>query len=57
MTEPLYTYAWSNNSKRKTLKGRFCRVLARGKMNSIKVQFVDDGSCEIVSRNSVRRAK
>lgn len=31
----LYIYAWGNNEKRATLKGRQCKVIARGKMNSI----------------------
>jgi hypothetical protein len=49
-----YIYVWGNNPKRETLKGRRCRVLARGKKNSILVEF-ENGQKEIVSRNSVRK--
>jgi len=51
----LYTYAWGNNSKRATLKGRVCRVLARLKKNSIVIEFVDNEQREVVSRNAIRR--
>ena len=50
----LYRYAWGNNEKRATLKGRLCRVVARGRMNSILVEFVDNGQREVTSRNAVR---
>jgi hypothetical protein len=36
-------------------KGQRCRVLARGKLNSIMVQF-EDGHKVITSRYAVRRA-
>jgi hypothetical protein len=48
-----YRYAWKNNSKRVTLYGRPCRIVARGAMNSIMIAF-EDGQTEIVSRNAVR---
>ena len=51
-----YVYRWKNNAKRRTLRGRECRVLARGRMNSALVEFVDDGQREVVSRNALRRA-
>lgn len=50
-----YRYVWGNNSKRETLKNRICIVLARGKMNSAKVKFLDNGQCEIISRNTLRK--
>lgn len=53
----LYRYCWGNNEKRKTLKGRICEVMARGKMNSICIRFIDNGQKEIVSRYSVRKVK
>ncbi len=53
----LYIYAWGNNEKRKTLKGRICIVLARGKMNSIMIQFTDNKQREITSRYAVRKVK
>lgn len=52
---PLYRYRWGNNEKRLTMKGRICVVLARGRMNSCLIEFVDDGQQEIVSRNSLRK--
>lgn len=51
-----HVYAWANNSKRATLKGRKCRVLRRLKMNSVIVQF-EDGQEEVTSRNAIRRLK
>lgn len=50
-----YIYAWGNNTKRKTMKGRRCRVLARGRKNSIMIEF-ENGQREIVSRNSIKKA-
>lgn len=54
MTTFLYYFAWGNNTKRETLKGRACRVLYRGKMNSCLIEFVN-GQRECVSRNALRR--
>ena len=51
-----YIYLWGNNPKRKTMKGRECIILTRGRMNSIMIQF-DNGQREIVSRRSIRRVK
>lgn len=51
----IYIYRWGNNPKRKTMKGRHCRVLARGKMNSCLVQFIDTGQREITSRNALKK--
>ena len=53
----LYKFAWGNNEKRKTMKNRICKVLARGTKNSILIEFVDNRQREIVSRNSVRIPK
>ncbi len=30
------------------MKGRTCKVLARGKMNSCLIKFVDNGQCEAI---------
>lgn len=49
-------YAWKNNPKRRELYGRKCRIVARGKMNSILIEF-ENGQRECVSRNAVRRIK
>jgi len=47
-------YAWGNNDLRKQYKGRSCRVLARGKMNSVLIQF-EDGFKMITSRYAVKK--
>jgi len=49
-----YRYTWRNNERRKTLYGRTCRVVYRGRANSALVEF-ENGQREIVSRNSLRR--
>jgi hypothetical protein len=52
----LYLYAWGNNAKRATLKGRRCRMLSSGRLGSCLVEFVDDGRREIVARRALRSA-
>lgn len=52
-----YIFNWGNNEKRKTLKGRRCVVLKRGKMNSVLIEFSDNGQREVVSRNAIRKPK
>jgi hypothetical protein len=52
---PVYSFLWGNNAKRKTLKGRLCRILAVGKRNSIAIEFLDDGQTEIVSRRALKK--
>jgi len=52
-----YIYAWANNEKRATMKGRKCIVLARMKKNSIVIEFTDNRQREVVSGNSIRRAR
>ena len=49
-----YVYSWGNNEKRAGLRGRTCRVVARGRMNSVLVEF-EDGRREVVSRYALRR--
>ena len=56
MAEQLYEYRWGNNPKRAKMRGRICRVLARGKKNSCSVEFVDNGQTEVVSRNALRKS-
>ncbi len=53
--EQTYVYAWGNNSKRATMKGRKCRVLWRGGMNSAHIEFLDNGQKEVISRNALRK--
>ncbi len=50
----MYVYCWGNNAVRQTLKGRRCRVLARGVLNSALVEF-EGGERHVVSRNALRR--
>ena len=49
-----YRYIWGNNSKRVTLRGRICTVVARARMNSALVEF-ENGQREVISRNALRR--
>ncbi len=49
-------YAWGNNPKRATMKGRACRVIARGRMNSVLIEFLDNGQRTLTSRYAIRRA-
>lgn len=50
----IYIYYWKNNEKRKLLKGRRCRVIVRGDMNSALVEF-ENGQREIISRSALRK--
>lgn len=50
----LYVFRWGKYLPH--WKGRLCRVLARGKLNSALVRFEDNGERAIVSRNALRRA-
>lgn len=47
-----YIYAWNRCGR----KGQPCRVTARGKMNSARVEF-PDGFVMITSRNAIRKNK
>lgn len=49
-----YTYMWGNNEKRETMKGRPCRVVARGARRSVLIEFAD-GQREVVSYRSLRK--
>ena len=49
-----HRYTWGNNEKRAMLKGKKCRMIVRGKMNSALVEF-EDGQREVVSRNALRK--
>lgn len=51
----LYRYAWRNNAKRAEMFGRMCRVVARGKLGSVLVEFADNGQREVTSRRALRR--
>jgi len=43
-----YIYVWGNNPVRAKLKGKKCKVLARGKMNSALVEF-EDGERQVLA--------
>ncbi|MGC1780884.1 MAG: hypothetical protein WA708_00020 [Acidobacteriaceae bacterium] len=45
-----YVYRWNRMGR----KGQFCRVIARGAMNSCQVEF-EDGFQAITSRNALRK--
>lgn len=50
-----YRYAWKNNPKREEMYGKRFRIIARGKMNSVLVEF-EDGQREVISGNAIRKA-
>lgn len=47
-----YVYRWDRQGR----KGQRCAVIARGAMNSCRVEFAD-GYRMITSRNALRKAK
>ena len=49
-----YVYAWGNNEKRSRLIGQKCRIISKGKLNSIFVEF-EDRQKEIISGNAIRK--
>jgi hypothetical protein len=51
----LYEYAWGNNEKRKTFKGRVCFIHAEGALNSVLIEFIDNGEKTVTSRRALRR--
>jgi len=57
MEEQLYTYHWCSNEKQVSMKGRTCKVIARAKMNSCWIEFLDNGQQECVSRFALRKIK
>jgi len=48
-----HLYVWRNNEKRVALFKRECRVVSRGAMNSVLIEFAD-GQREVVSRYAIR---
>jgi hypothetical protein len=51
-----YDHIWFWKSRFPDRKGQKCRVLTRGKMNSILVEF-EDGHRVVTSRFAVRKIK
>lgn len=55
MSEKLYRYAWGNNPVRAKMKGRICRVLKSGAMNTVLIEFLDTGERTTTSHRALRR--
>ncbi len=55
VAERLYSYAWGNNARRRALQGRRCRILARGRMNTVLIEFLDNGERVTTSTRALRR--
>lgn len=53
---PTHVFVWGNIGRRPELKGRRCRVLARGTRQSVMVEF-ENGQREIVSFRALRRLR
>jgi hypothetical protein len=51
-----FEYRWFWRARLPNRKGQHCRVVARGKMNSILVEFMD-GYRVVTSRYAVRKDK
>jgi len=49
-----HIYTWGNNPKRAMMKGKSCRIITRGRMNSVLIEL-ENGQREIVSRRALRR--
>lgn len=50
----IYIYRWGKY--RPAWKGRACRVIARGSLNSALIEFVETGERAVISRQALRRA-
>lgn len=49
-----YVYAWGNNERRADLKGKRCRIIARGtRMRSVEIEF-ENGDRVITSERALR---
>lgn len=53
MSSEVYVYAWGNNARRAELKGRRCRIVARGRMRTVLVEF-EDGERVTTSLRALR---
>jgi len=57
-TEYNYIYQWGSDANtvarwRQRWKGKPCKLLSCGKMNTVKIQFMD-GEILVTSRNAIR---
>lgn len=55
MSATVYTFAWGNNERRAELKGRECRIIARGGKGTVLVEFLDTGERVTCSFRALRR--
>ena len=55
-TDLPYYYAWGNNPVRAQFKGKRCRMICRGTLNSCLLEFID-GRRIVTSRNAIRKVK
>lgn len=53
MTSYSHVYRWGNNEKRATFKGRRCRIVTRGRMRSILIEF-ENGEKIVTSERAVK---
>ena len=51
-----YVYRWANNLERAKCKGKRCRIVTRGAMNTVLLEF-DDGFQMTSSGNALRKEK
>lgn len=56
MPEQPFDHVWFWRSRLPRRKGDRCRVLARGSMNSVLVEF-EDGTKTVTSRYAVRKVR
>lgn len=52
-----YVYYWGNNPKRASMKGRRCRLLGCAAMNTVFIEFLDNGQREVTDRRALRRVR
>ena len=57
VSEQLYRFAWKNNPVRARLYCRTCRLVARGSMNTVLVEFVDTNERVTTSGNALRKVQ
>ena len=49
-----YYYAWKNNPKREDMYSRRFKIISRGAMNSVLIEF-ENGQREVISGNAIRK--
>lgn len=54
---PPFDHYWRLRCRLPERHGTACRVLARGRLNTIKIEFEADGVRHFVSRYAVRKRK